>query len=93
MKISTLRKIANDSHSSLEDVPVAIDLSNKTMRIIKQNLFWAFAFNIVGIPLAMGILSPFGLVLQPIYAAGAMMMSSFTVLTNSLRLRGYKAKK
>jgi len=80
-------------HSSLEDVPVAIDLSNKTMRIIKQNLFWAFAFNIIGIPLAMGILSPFGLVLQPIYAAGAMMMSSFTVLTNSLRLRGYKAKK
>ncbi|MHA1911021.1 MAG: heavy metal translocating P-type ATPase [Candidatus Kariarchaeaceae archaeon] len=80
-------------HSSLEDVPVAIDLSNKTMRIIKQNLFWAFAFNIIGIPLAMGILSPFGLILQPIYAAGAMMLSSFTVLTNSLRLRGYKAKK
>ena len=80
-------------HSSLEDVPVAIDLSNKTMRIIKQNLFWAFAFNIIGIPLAMGILSPFGLVLQPIFAAGAMMLSSFSVLTNSLRLRGYKTNK
>ncbi|HET7182725.1 MAG TPA: copper-translocating P-type ATPase, partial [Candidatus Limnocylindrales bacterium] len=68
----------------------AIGLSNATMRNIRQNLFWAFAYNVVLIPVAMGVLYPFtGITLDPILAAAAMALSSVTVVSNALRLRGY----
>jgi Cu+-exporting ATPase len=66
----------------------AIALSAQTMRVIRQNLFWAFAYNVVLIPVAMGALYPlFGLLLDPILAAAAMATSSVSVIANSLRLR------
>jgi len=73
------------------DVPVAIDLSKKTLRNIKQNLFWAFAYNVIGIPIAMGVLHLFGgPLLNPMIAGAAMSLSSVSVVTNALRLRGYR---
>jgi Cu+-exporting ATPase len=70
-------------------VATAIDLSHATMAIIRQNLFWAFAYNVVLIPVAMGVLYPtFGITLGPALAAGAMALSSVSVVANSLRLRG-----
>ncbi|MDR1185251.1 MAG: copper-translocating P-type ATPase, partial [Coriobacteriales bacterium] len=77
-------------HSDLMDVPRAIDLSRKTIRNIKQNLFWAFGYNVVGIPIAAGLLYLFGgPLLNPIIAAACMSLSSVSVLTNALRLRRY----
>lgn len=78
--------------SDLMDVPAAIDLSKKTIRNIKQNLFWAFGYNVIGIPIAAGILHLFGgPLLNPIFAAAAMSLSSVSVLTNALRLKRFNA--
>ena len=80
--------------SDLMDVPTAIQLSKSTIRNIKQNLFWAFAYNVAGIPLAAGVLYAFGGPrLNPIFAAAAMSLSSVSVLTNALRLKGFKPYK
>jgi Cu+-exporting ATPase len=69
----------------------AIGLSRKTMRIIRQNLFWAFVYNVIGIPVAAGVLYPkFGILLSPAIAAAAMAASSVSVVLNSLRLRNYE---
>jgi len=77
--------------SDLGDVPTAIALSKKTIRIIKQNLFWAFGYNIVGIPIAAGLLYLLGgPLLNPILAAAAMSVSSVSVLINALRLKKFK---
>lgn len=79
--------------SDLRDVATAIELSGKTMGTIKQNFFWAFVYNIVGIPVAAGILYPFtGWTLSPVIAGTAMAFSSISVVLNSLRLKGFKPK-
>jgi Cu+-exporting ATPase len=75
----------------LAGVVDAIRLSRRTMRTMKQNLFWAFAYNVVGIPVAAGVLFPiFGLLLSPILASAAMAFSSVSVVMNSLRLRRFR---
>ena len=72
-------------------VSSAISLSRRAMRTMKQNLFWAFVYNVIGIPVAAGVLYPFtGLMLSPVLASAAMALSSVSVVTNSLRLRGAK---
>ena len=72
----------------ISKILLAIKLSKRTMRTIKQNLFWAFIYNIVGIPLAAGLFYPF--LLNPIFAGLAMAASSVSVVTNSLRLKAFK---
>lgn len=77
--------------SDLMDVPTAVELSKATIKNIKENLFWAFAYNTLGIPVAMGVLHLFGgPLLSPMIAAAAMSFSSVSVLLNALRLKGFK---
>ncbi|HEY0743490.1 MAG TPA: heavy metal translocating P-type ATPase, partial [Chryseosolibacter sp.] len=77
--------------SDLLSVPKALNLSAKTVSGIKQNLFWAFIFNLIGIPLAAGVLYPInGFLLDPMIAGGAMALSSVSVVANSLRLNFVK---
>ena len=79
--------------SSLLDIPAAMDLSRAVLRNIKQNLFWAFFYNSIGIPVAAGVLYPaLHLTLNPMLAAAAMSLSSVCVVSNALRLRWFKAK-
>ena len=79
--------------SSLMDIVDATELSRATLRNIRQNLFWAFFYNTVGIPVAAGVLYPaFGITLNPMIAAAAMSLSSVCVVTNALRLRGWKRR-
>ncbi|WP_105150504.1 heavy metal translocating P-type ATPase [Streptococcus suis] len=78
-------------HSDILDVVKAVKLSQATMRTIKQNLFWAFAYNVIGIPIAMGLLHAFGgPLLNPMFAGAAMALSSVSVVLNALRLKRVK---
>ena len=80
--------------SSLMDIVDAMELSRATLRNIRQNLFWAFFYNTVGIPVAAGVLYPaFGITLNPMIAAAAMSLSSVCVVSNALRLRGWKGRR
>ena len=80
--------------SDLMDVSNAIKLSRETIKNIKQNLFWAFAYNTIGIPIACGVLYIFGgPLLNPMFAAAAMSLSSVSVILNALRLRSFKPYK
>lgn len=77
--------------AELGGVALAFRLSRKTVRVMRQNLFWAFVYNVIGIPVAAGVLYPFfGILLSPVLASAAMALSSVCVVGNSLRLRGYK---
>src|SRR5262245_10295612 len=77
--------------SDLELVGDAIELSRRTTRTMRQNLFWAFVYNVVGIPIAAGALFPaFGIQLSPVLASAAMALSSVSVVSNSLRLRRFR---
>ena len=78
--------------SRLSDVPSAIRLSRATLRNIHQNLFWAFFYNTLGIPLAAGVFVPLGLTLNPMFGAAAMSLSSFCVVSNALRLNLFKLR-
>lgn len=78
--------------SRLSDVLTAVSLSRKTIKNIKENLFWAFFYNCVGIPVAAGVLVPFGITLTPMLSAAAMSLSSFFVVTNALRLNFFKSE-
>ncbi|MHB8992527.1 MAG: HAD-IC family P-type ATPase, partial [Chloroflexota bacterium] len=87
MEASDVTLISGD----VRGVVTAIRLSKQTMRTIKQNLFWAFAYNVALIPLAAGLFYPlFGILLNPIFAGVAMATSSVSVVSNSLRLRRFK---
>ncbi len=80
--------------SDLADVAGAIQLSKGTIRNIKQNLFWAFCYNVLGIPIAAGLLHLFGgPLLNPIFAAAAMSLSSVSVVSNALRLRSFRIRR
>lgn len=87
MSVAKMTLISSD----LNHVPNAIQLSKKTVRVIKQNLFWAFVYNAIGIPIAAGVLFPFtGFLLNPMIAGAAMALSSVSVVSNSLRLKFIK---
>ena len=79
-------------HSRLTDVPAAIRLSRATLRNIHENLFWAFFYNTIGIPLAAGVFIPLGLTLNPMFGAAAMSLSSFCVVSNALRLNLFRLR-
>ena len=79
-------------NSRLSDVPAAIRLSRATLRNIHENLFWAFFYNTIGIPIAAGVFVPLGLTLNPMIGAAAMSLSSFCVVTNALRLNLFKLR-
>jgi len=86
LEASDITLVGGDPHS----VAAAIALSRATVRVIRQNLAWAFGYNIVLVPVAMGLLYPFwGITLDPALAAAAMAFSSVSVVSNSLRLRGF----
>ena len=93
VSVSSGTDIAMDSSQvvlmsdNLEKIDDLIDISKKTIRNIKQNLFWAFFYNICMIPIACGVLIPFGISMNPMIAAFAMTVSSLTVVLNALRLR------
>ena len=77
--------------SNLQSIPMALKLSKRTVQTIRQNLFWAFIYNIIGIPLAAGILYSYnGFLLNPMIAGAAMALSSVSVVSNSLRLKVLK---
>ena len=77
--------------SDLQKIPAAIKLSKQTVSTIRQNLFWAFVYNLIGIPIAAGLLYPFnGFLLNPMLAGAAMALSSVSVVSNSLRLKWKK---
>lgn len=81
-------------HGDIKKIAQAVKLSRATVNTIKQNLFWAFIYNVVGIPLAAGLMYPlFGILLNPIFAGLAMAGSSVSVVLNSLRLRGLTLNK
>ncbi|MBC8367161.1 copper-translocating P-type ATPase [bacterium] len=87
MEASDLTLVKGD----LRAAATAIRLSRRTLRTIRQNLFWAFIYNILGIPIAMGLLYPFfGILLSPVIASAAMALSSVSVISNSLRLKGFQ---
>jgi Cu+-exporting ATPase len=89
MEASDITLIRGD----LTGVVVAIELSKRTLRTIKQNLFWAFVYNVLGIPVAAGVLYPFfGTLLDPMFASAAMALSSVSVVSNSLRLRRFQPR-
>jgi Cu+-exporting ATPase len=89
MEASDITLIKGD----LQGVVAAIELSKRTIKTIKQNLFWAFFYNTIGIPIAAGVLYPFfGILLNPIIASAAMAFSSVSVVSNSLRLRRFRFK-
>ena len=88
MEASDITLIRGD----LRGVVTALALSRATIRTIKQNLFWAFAYNVIGIPIAAGLLYPWtGWLLSPVLASAAMSASSVSVVANSLRLRRFRA--
>ena len=78
------------TRNNLDSILKLINISKKTIRIIKENLFWAFFYNVLMIPIAMGILRPFGIAINPMIASLAMVISSLTVILNTLRLRSRK---
>jgi Cu+-exporting ATPase len=87
MEASDITLIRGD----LTGVVTAIQLSQRTLRTIKQNLFWAFVYNVLGIPVAAGVLYPFfGILLDPMVGSAAMALSSVSVVSNSLRLRRFQ---
>ena len=87
MEVAKMTIISSD----LLKIPKAIRLSDRTVKTIRQNLFWAFIYNVIGIPIAAGILYPInGFLLNPMIAGAAMALSSVSVVTNSLRLKSKK---
>ena len=90
MNVASVVLIGNEKND-LEAIPKAVDLSRRTLRIIKENLFWAFIYNVIGIVFASGLLFPFfGWTLNPMIASAAMAFSSVSVVSNSLRLKFVK---